>query len=92
MAFNPTCPCHERPIPDRPYGFHSMSSVQMRVYGETHARPDIVLHADCVEQREKLDRLSDEFVSVCAGPDFYRLPEELRAKVNTVNVYLLSGH
>ncbi len=64
----------------------------MRAYGETHARPDIVLHADCVEQREKLDRLSDEFVSMCAGPDFYSVPEELQEKVRTVNVYLLTGH
>ena len=92
MAFNPACPCHERPIPNRPVGFHSMGSSELRAYGEAHARPDIVLHADCVEQRERLDHISNDFAILCEGSDLDRLPEELQEKVRTVNVFLMTGH
>lgn len=93
MAFNPACPCHERPIPNRPVGFHSMGSSEMRAYGEAHTRPDIVLHADCVEQRERLDHLSNDFAIMCGEfSDLHRLPEELQEKIRTVNVFFMSGH
>jgi hypothetical protein len=91
MVFNPTCICHVRPIPNRPLGFHGMSSVQMRAYGEANDRPDIVMHADCVEQREKLDRLSDEFEELDRLAYRLNLPQELKEKISRVNVFLLSG-
>ena len=69
-----------------------MSSVQMKAFGEENNRPDMVLHAVCVEQREKLNRLSDEFESLVQVFYFYQLPEELKMKIETVNLYFMTGH
>jgi hypothetical protein len=68
-----------------------MTSVEMRSYGETMNRPDLVLHSACVEQREKLDGLGDEFEALTRCRDFDTFPEMLQEKIRTVNTFLLSG-
>ena len=68
-----------------------MTSLEMRAYGEAMNRPDLILHSLCVEQREKLDALGDEFEALVQCRDFSTFPETLQEKIQTVSTYLLSG-
>jgi hypothetical protein len=68
-----------------------MTSEEMQLYGETHDRPDLVLHSVCRKERERLDALSDEFVIMTRLPLFDRLPHQLKNRVSNMNIFLLSG-
>ena len=63
----------------------------MRIYGEANNRPDLVLHSACVEQREKLEGLGDEFEVLVQCRDIATLPETLQKKIRLVYTYLLTG-
>ena len=56
------CPCKEVSCCNRclPRGFYEMKSSELRTWGKLNNRPDLTLHADCVEGREKLDECFDE--------------------------------
>ena len=94
MPFNPTCPCHARPIGccrNNPPNFFEMTSTEMRSYGEANNRPDLVIHSACIEHMERWNALSDEFEGLVQCHDYGTFPLVLREKIRTVNTFLLSS-
>ncbi len=68
-----------------------MTSAEMRAYGEANARPDMVLHSACVEQRERLDALGDDFIDLSRIPLCDTLPNLLQVRINNMKIFLLAG-
>ena len=71
-------------------GFFRMTSCELRAWGKQHRRPDLVLHAGCVEEREKTESCGD---TCKAWDDEFgsRLGEELQAKVRDLWMYVYTG-
>ena len=68
-----------------------MKSAELRAYAAAHNRPDLALHADCVAERERLDSLSDDMEALDGFVRNLPLLSDLKVKIHTVNLYLLTG-
>jgi len=83
------CPCKTTIIKARPAHFFCMTSSELQEWAEQNKRPDMLLHVPCVEEREKLDKCSDDLERLLKFPRGVEVDVVIRAK--TVNFYLQTG-
>ena len=82
------CPCKTTTIKAPPAGF-CMTSSELQEWAERNKRPDMLLHVACVEEREKLDKCSDDLEHLLKFQRGVEVDVVIRAK--TVNFYLQTG-